>query len=75
MIQPTLISNIIKIKNIKRWGRDLNPYIFAFFLSAGERIAALPPHHQITITSLGKETYKFELLPYKIGKCIIDRTI
>ena len=41
-----------------RWGRDLNPYIFAIWeFSAGERIAALPPHHK----SRHKiEEYKFE---------------
>ena len=41
-----------------RWGRDLNPYIFAIWeFSAGERIAALPPHHR----SRHKiEEYKFE---------------
>jgi hypothetical protein len=45
---------------LKRWGRDSNPYIFAIciFESAGERMAALPPH-QLFDLSLIENLYFF----------------
>jgi hypothetical protein len=45
---------------LKRWGRDSNPYIFAICIleSAGERMAALPPH-QLFVLSLIENLYFF----------------
>ncbi len=42
--------------NLMRWGRDSNPYKFAFCwekqsATAGERMAALPPHHSMCCCS------------------------
>ena len=44
--KPIYYQNTSEIIFTKRWGRDSNPYIFAIciFESAGERMAALPPH-------------------------------
>ena len=39
----------------RRWGRDSNPYKFAFskyLTSAGERITALPPHRENVLAVL-----------------------
>lgn len=45
-------DSLILIKNrVIRWGRDSNPYKFANYiigLTAGERMAALPPHPTLT---------------------------
>ena len=53
-------QNTSEIILLKRWGRDSNPYIFAIciFESAGERMAALPPH-QLFILSLIENLYFF----------------
>ena len=53
-------QDVSEIILIKRWGRDSNPYIFAIciFESAGERMAALPPH-QLFVLSLIENLYFF----------------